>query len=155
MWSVAGKITVLAMYKSTCQCKIADLGMVLNSGQGESQWLDQVGDSGISGQAVSEKITLPSISVSFLHSVPRLLFLLLFCFIFFHFKTLKQRLKTSAQLFSTQVAWPFYDLFSVLRCLVSRFLLLHSTPVSREFLSLFIIAVHVRGAKFSIRTINH
>lgn len=48
------------------------------------------------------------------------------------------------------------NLFSVLPCSVSQvFLLLHSTPVSREFLSLFLIAVHVKGAKFSIRTINH
>lgn len=60
----------------------ADLGTVLDLGQGESQWLDRVGDSGIRGQVVSEKITLPSISVSFPHSVPHLV-LLLFCFIFF------------------------------------------------------------------------
>lgn len=146
MWSVTGKTIVLAMYKSTFQCKIADLGMVLDSGQGESQWLDQVGDSGISGQAVSEKITLLSISVSFPHSCSSCS---TFAF-FFHFNKLWQRLKSSVQLFSTQVAWPFYDLFSVLPCLVSQFLLLHSTLVSREFLSLFLIAVHVKGAKFSI-----
>lgn len=141
------------MYKSTFQCKIAVLGMVLDPGQGENQWLDQVGDSGISGQAVSEKITLPSLFPSL-----TLFLVFYFCFccaLFFHFNTLRQRLKTSAQLFSSQVAWPFYDLFSVLPCLVSQFLLLHSTPVSREFLSLFLAAVHVRGAKFSIRTINH
>lgn len=83
MWSVTGKIIVLAVYKSTLLCKTVDLGMVLDSGQGESQGLDQVADSGISGQAVSEKITLLSISVSFPHSVSHHLFLLLFCFIFF------------------------------------------------------------------------
>lgn len=107
--------------------------------------MDQVGDSGLSGQAVSEKITLLSISPS----LP-LFLVFYFCSFFFHFNKLWQRLKTSVQLFSTQVAWPFYDLFSVLPCLVSQFLLLHSTLVSREFLSLFLIAVHVKGAKFSI-----
>lgn len=62
-------------------------------------------------------------------------------------------MKTSVQLYSTQFAWPFYDLFSVLPCLVSQFLLVHSTL--REFLSLFLIAVYAKGAKFSVRTINH
>lgn len=96
MWSVTGKIIVLAVYKSTLLCKTVDHGMVLDSGQGECQGLDHVGDSGINGQAVSEKITLLSISVSFPRSVPCLLFLLLFYF--FHFNTLSQRLKTSVQL---------------------------------------------------------
>lgn len=96
------------MHKPTLQCKIEDLGMVLDLGQGESQQLDQVRDAGISSQAVSEKITLLSLFPSLT------LFLVLdFCFCFALFFSL-QRLKTSVQLFSTQVAWPFYDLLSLL-----------------------------------------
>lgn len=93
MWSVTGKIIVLAVYKSTLLCKTVDLGMVLDSGQGKSQGLDQVADSGISGQAVSEKITLLSVSVT-----PSLALFLVFyfclCFaLFFSFQHIESKIE--------------------------------------------------------------
>lgn len=89
-------------------------------------------------------------SVSLSCCVPPFLF-----FFFLHFNTWRQRLKASAQLYGTQVARPFYDFLSVPPCLSSQFLLLHSTVVSREFLLLFLIAKHVKSAKFSVTTTNH
>ena len=94
-------------------------------------------------------------SLHFLSLFPSLaLFLPLLVLCFFFISTPRQRLKASVQLYSMQVARPFHDL-SALPCLVSQFLLLHSTLVSREFLFLFLIAEHVKGVKFSITTINH
>lgn len=109
---------------------------------GQIRW----GDSGISGQAVCEKLTLLSISVSLPHSVPCLLFLLLFFFFYFHFNSLRQRLKTSVQLYSTQVPWPFYDF--VFCSALSGFTVFTSAQYSREFMSLFLIAVYVKVLSF-------
>lgn len=55
-------------------------------------------------------------------------------------------MKTSVQLYSTQVPWPFYDF--VFCSALSGFTVFTSAQYSREFMSLFLIAVYVKVLSF-------
>lgn len=142
------------MYKSTFQCKFADLGMVLDSGQGSSQWLDQVGrfwhqwSGSLWETHFAVYLCFPP-SLCSLSSI--------FAFVFFFFLFSFQHIEAKIEDFCAAVQHTvcLAILWFVFCSTLPGFTVFTSAQHSREFLSLFLIAVYAKGAKFSVRTINH